>query len=370
MKKRKHYKIPSVEHANNRIVWRPYIRKDQRTDDIRVDRKGRIAPPILLGKVSDDPDAIMQAYLKAKATLEKTQTAKLHTLRWIMQQYMSSRQYHDLALNSRKVNERLISILEHPLEINGEIQSLGDLHISDVSKPLFNQIKESRYQKRLDAGRKGSVHTNREISLISTSLSWAVNYIPNLGIDNNPLLGFKKLKEERNKRYVSDEEYALQYEIASEKENSVLPIVFELAYLTAARSCEVISIKVSDCSPEGIYINRTKGSKSNIIEWSTRLRAAYDAAIKRHKHYKILPFDPNLLLNNNGDNLTHSGLNSAMQRLKQEMKSRGLEETYWNLHLLKSKGVSDANNKRIAGHRSEAMREQYNTKIESFKPAK
>jgi hypothetical protein len=57
-----------------------------------------------------------------------------------------------------------------------------------------------------------------------------------------------------------------------------------------------------------------------------------------------------------------------MKRLKQKMVLKGLGDVYW--HLLKSKAVSDAEDKRIAGHKTEAMRERYNTKLESYKPAR
>jgi hypothetical protein len=59
-----------------------------------------------------------------------------------------------------------------------------------------------------------------------------------------------------------------------------------------------------------------------------------------------------------------------MQRLKKLMESEGMGDVYWSLHKLKSKGVSDARDDRIAGHKSEAMRERYKTKIERHKPAK
>ena len=357
MKKRK-YPIPAVEVANGRIVYRPYIKKADRTDDTQVDRKGRLAPPVLLGKVGDDPDAIMRAYLKAKGTLEKTRAAKLHTLRWVMEQYMTSRQYSELAPNTRRRNEKLQVILQQPIEINGQPDELGNLHVLDVDKPLFNAIKEKRFKLRQEMGQKGNVQTNREISLISSALSWAVNYIPGLGIDINPLLGIKKLAEQPNTRYVTDEEYQTQFAIAVEEKNSVLPLLFELAYLTAARGIEVINLKVSDCTEEGIYIRRTKGSKDNIILWSPRLKQAYVDALERHKKHKILPIDPPLLISRDSCPCTSSGINSAMQRLKRKMEKRGLAHIYWHLHLLKSKGVSDAENDRIAGHKSEAMRER------------
>jgi len=81
-----------------------------------------------------------------------------------------------------------------------------------------------------------------------------------------------------------------------------------------------------------------------------------------------------------GPKLIADTLDDAMQRLKKrmselEMKCRwtsenGLEEIeqdmYWPLHDLKRKGISDADSDKIAGHKSEQMRQRYNVKIESF----
>lgn len=59
-----------------------------------------------------------------------------------------------------------------------------------------------------------------------------------------------------------------------------------------------------------------------------------------------------------------------MQRLKRKMAKKGLDDVYWSLHKLKSKGISDSKDKTIAGHKTEAMRQKYNTKIHIKKPAK
>lgn len=188
----------------------------------------------------------------------------------------------------------------------------------------------------------------------------SVNYVSDIGLDLNPLKSFKKLKEQKNERYVTDEEYDQQLAIAAEDNHNLLPILFELTYLTAARGIEVRNILVSDCSDEGIRVNRTKGSKSNIILWSPRLRDAYHQALARHKLFNIVPNNPPLLLNHYGGYISVSGLKSAMKRLKQKMVLKGLGDVYWHLHLLKSKAVSDAEDKRIAGHKTEAIRERYN----------
>jgi len=52
------------------------------------------------------------------------------------------------------------------------------------------------------------------------------------------------------------------------------------------------------------------------------------------------------------------------------MEEIGKGDVYWSLHKLKSKGISDADNKNIAGHTSEQMKQKYDTKIHKYKPAK
>ena len=74
--------------------------------------------------------------------------------------------------------------------------------------------------------------------------------------------------------------------------------------------------------------------------------------------------DAPLIIGMKGRKLPKSGLDTAMKRLKKKMEEMGLGDNFWSLHKLKAKGVSDAENKRIVGHRSEAMREQYNVKTE------
>ncbi len=69
-----------------------------------------------------------------------------------------------------------------------------------------------------------------------------------------------------------------------------------------------------------------------------------------------------------GQKLTESAIRSAMRRLKQRMEEAGLGDIFWNLHDLKRKGISDAEDDRIGGHKTEAMRNRYKVVVEKFKP--
>ena len=52
------------------------------------------------------------------------------------------------------------------------------------------------------------------------------------------------------------------------------------------------------------------------------------------------------------------------------MIEAGAGEMYWSLHLAKSKGLTDSENDRIAGHVTEAMRKRYFRKLRRHKAAK
>jgi len=363
------YNIKYVHIVNGRVVYRPYITKSERTVDMNLDNHGRIKPPLVLGREGDEPDFIYKAYLNAKEELKKEIYAEANTLGWIVDKYLESRQFKSLAISTQKRSKNLKKILDHPMIINSCDSTLAKLPISQVTKPSFQALAEKRLSDYKKAGRKGEVQVNREITFISGAIRWATNYIHDLGISQNPLKGFVKITETPDNRYVTDDEYDIQFREAEFIADYLQPI-FELTYLLATRGIETLDIRMSDCTNEGIRTHRRKGSKDNIIAWSNRLTKAYKLAISRHKNFKVMQVDPYLITGFSGGQLTKSTLDDAMQRLKRRMVKNGCGDVYWSLHKLKSKGVSDSDNKRIAGHKTEQMRQKYDTKLHIFKPAK
>jgi hypothetical protein len=57
-----------------------------------------------------------------------------------------------------------------------------------------------------------------------------------------------------------------------------------------------------------------------------------------------------------------------MARLRKKMDEAGVDHKFWTLHDLKKKGVSDAEDKKIGGHKTEKMRERYDVKIHAYAP--
>lgn len=363
-----------ISEANGRIVWRPYVAPGDRTH-IDTDKNGFLKPPIRLGPSDATYDEILAAYVAAKASLDAQTGAKKHSLRWVVSKYQASKAFKDLAIGSQIRAETLGRILDQPVRLHSQDTTLGDLNIRLLTRPIVRRLAERRLTDYQSKGRKGTVMVNREITFCSSAVGWAQDNIDNLGIIENPFR-IKKFKEVPNKRYVTDQEYEIQKNFAAKYGEEYLPIVFEITYLVASRGIETLDIKLSDIDPDretgGIYINRRKGSKSNVIEWSDRLFAAYQVAMRSHKKHKISAINAPLIVGSHGKQLKKSSLDTAMQRLKKLMASEehDLGHVYWSLHKLKSKGISDASDDRIAGHKSESMRNRYKTNLERHKPAK
>lgn len=363
------YDIKYVSVSNGRVYYRPYISKKDQYEGIEVDSSNKLKPPVILGKDGDDFDDIYQAYLAAKAQLKKQKSSAKNTLGWIVKQYMDSEQYKDKASSSQKRDLNLKKILDHPIKIDSKDKTLADLHIKNVTKPLFQSLAMKRFRDYQARGRKGNVQVNREMTFLSGAIKWGINFIPDIGVTQHPLSKFIKLKEIPDDRYVTDEEYDIQFAEAAEIADYLQPI-FEITYLLATRGVETFDIKLSHCTDEGIRTHRRKGSKDNIIEWSTRLYAAYEMALARHKEMKVLSIDPYLIAGFTGDRMNESTFQDAMQRLKKHMEEKELGGNFWTLHQLKHKAISDSDDKHIAGHKTEQMRQKYDTKIHKKKPAK
>lgn len=375
-------KLKHVELVNGRWVYRPYIPKNKR-DGLQVDAKGRIKP-IRLGSASDPRHKIVAAYAAAVKLLEVGSDSDRFTLRWMDARYRKSREFKELSASSQKKAATLRKALDHKITLAGKPATLGDLRHNELTTAIINRIIEKRLSALQKAGKKGTVHVNREMTYLAGVVSWAKGMYDE--IKDNPFVGRNRIKEEPSDRYVTDAEYEIQYRIASEM-SDYLPVVFELAYLLASRGCEAISLKITDIRKDrqgnpAIYVSRTKGSINNFIQITPRIQAAIDAAMALHRTRKVSGVY--LVPGPRSARLTQGTLQSRMQDLRGVMKERGITSRwtrkggqnehesplYWTLHALKKKGVTDADDNRIAGHKTDRIREEYTVQAASFKPPK
>ena len=264
-------------------------------------------------------------------------------------------------------------VLQQDIDIGGDLITLGDLHLKRLTKPTIRQVMQVRLEEYKEDGRKGESQVNRELSYLSNVIKWGLEHYDEFAGLGNPCHGITRFKENVRDRYVTDGEYLRQLQIAGAFRD-YLPIVFEITYLTATRGIEALNLKFSDIiqHPEDgrrcIKTRRRKGSKDTYIFLSPRFEAAIDAARELHKKRKVagLYIVPGPGRSTTGK-LKKGTLDSAMQDLKNHMIEAVHGDLFWTLHDLKRKGISDAEDKKIAGQ-SPAMQARYDTKIHAFEP--
>ncbi len=345
-----------VYEANGRMVYRPRVQPP-----LPCDKQGFLKPPVKLGRVGDKEELILAAYLEAKREIEAQATGySQNTLGWLKAQFEVSRRFKELSPASQANLTLMSRMLNHPIKQAGKQITLGDMPASALTKPMLRQLFERRLKQYQDAGKKGSAMVNRERAFLSVLLSWGMQHIEGLGLAQNPCQGITGFKETARTRYVTDDEYNAQMSEAKEV-GAYLPVVFELCYLCAARGSEIVALRRDSIKSEGLLIRRGKGSRDNIIMWSPRLRKAVDDATAMHPTPSL-----HLILNTHGQPLNKSTLDTAMQRLKAKMDAKGLN--FWTLHDLKRKGLTEAKDKAIAGHKTEAMRQRYNVGLDKYEP--
>lgn len=140
-------------------------------------------------------------------------------------------------------------------------------------------IKPVHIHGYLDTRRDTPVSANRDIKLLSNMFSKCIRW----GIlENNPCTGKKieYFKEKSRDRYVNDTEYAKFY---NEYCSPFLQAYLGVKFITGQRQRDVLDIKLSDITKEGIFFLNHKTGKKFIMEISGELQEAIDQAkaIKR-----------------------------------------------------------------------------------------
>lgn len=341
--RKNHKKYPKYVYvANGRIVYKPRI-------------NGKFVRPVRLGKEGMSDAEVWARYNEVVNSVEPE-----GTLAWLSGCYQDSNQFNGLANSTQVSYKKYARVLTH--STNKGRSTVGKSLLSNLSTPLLRQLRDKRADMYLAKG-KTVVYANREITYISGVIAWGLQY-KHLDITHNPCKGITKLKENVRKRYVEGAsdmsgEYKTVYDLASDREQ----VIMELTYCLACRGIEARNLKRTDRLIQGLLVERKKGSKTNIVEYSGRLRNA----IKRALSLQTKIQSKYLIVGANSDQLKESTLNTAMQRLRKACIEQGVEP--FALHDLKRTGFTDAKDDRLTGHKTEAMKNRYRVKHELVKPA-
>lgn len=218
-------------------------------------------------------------------------------------------------------------------------------------------------------GATAPVSANREIALLSHVFRKAIRW----GIASvNPCTGVERNEEVSRDRYVQDWEFAAVYGKAPEH----IQILMDLAYITGQRQADLIGIRLSDLTDDGILFKQAKTGMKICVEWSDALQAVVNRAKAQKKEIQSMY----LVSNKKGQKYTSSGIQTAWQRLmadctatedKDGNKVTPVLEERFTFYDLRAKARSDGEDKRLLGHANpDAMARTYQRKAVKVKPVK
>ncbi|NYT81390.1 tyrosine-type recombinase/integrase [Alcaligenaceae bacterium] len=191
---------------------------------------------------------------------------------------------------------------------------------------------------------------NRVLSFLRVVFTYAVEWQL---VDSNPCVGIRRHEEAKRKRYLTDKEFDAIRAHAHPR----LQIVMDLLFLTGQRVVDVLRIKRSDVTDQGILFEQQKTKAKLLVRWTPQLREAVAAA--------------NALSGN------VLGLNLFRTRARGgKPPSYGVTKDQWNeaclasgvedahIHDIRAKSLTDAKRQgkdpqQLAGHVSAAMTDRY-----------
>lgn len=348
-----HHDKGSISMVSKKKNWPKcvYLENGRIVYKRRIPGTKKFATPIRLGPADMNTAQIWQAYLAMFP-----ERASENSLNWLIQEYFKSSKFKNLKPGTQANYRKLAKIAEHPVD-NGS-STIGRLDVRDFTTPMMRRLLDIRVKQSSPSW------ANRQLAFISLVFTWGMEYVDDLlEVNINPCAGVKKLHENKGKEYVTPEMYQATYNLASEREQ----VIMEIAYLVACRGQEVMNLKRTDILPEGLLVERLKGSNTNIVLWSPRLRMAIDRSLRLHRDDNLI--SPYLIPGKGSEGqLPKSTFDTAWQRLKHKVEAAGYKS--FTPHALKGTGYTDGEDDNLTGHATEQMKKLYRLKPTLVKPAK
>ncbi|MDA3922721.1 MAG: hypothetical protein PF501_18895 [Salinisphaera sp.] len=284
---------------------------------------------------------------------EETAGTRQNTLGWLFDKFIKSAHFRELADSTQAMYKRNARTIESASIKGG--RKFGEIPIKGLTPGVFRKYMDRRSEDAY-------VQANRELSFIKSAFAWA--YERDM-VTGNPAAKVKKNKETPRDKYVEDAEYLFV------RDRATPPIyaAMELAYLCRARINEVLKFDRAMIRDEGLLLERSKGSKTQLIGWTPRLREAIrQGRVGRDGNTKLSRY---IISRNDGSQMQYAGFKSAWARLKAKCKKDGMTVDF-TYHDLKAKGVSDfdGDKHKASGHKSPRMTAIYDRKRETIKATK
>jgi len=191
-----------------------------------------------------------------------------------------------------------------------------------------------------------SANLYRNVLLCAMDRAFMLNII-----ERNVVTDVKPYPANKRDRYITDAEFVA----IRGKATPTLKIIMDLCYQTGQRISDVLAIKHSDISEEGIYVLQSKTKHRMVIGWSPELRQVVADAKALHKCLRGMT----LLHTRRGTPFTYSTIRTLWDRARTAAK---VEDAH--IHDIRAKAATDAekqgqDSKKLLGHRSESSHNRY-----------
>jgi integrase len=306
------------------------------------------------------------------------------SLRYLCGEFEKSDQYTGLAKKTKADYDYSRDVLlAFPTKIPGK--TLGDLAVKKFTPALVQRVVDKIAQQGTPSK---SAHALRYLRRL---MQWGRNrgYV-----DSNPAQGIEAPKERKQRRLPAPTVMMALIQRAQERgqltrgqKGACAPylwFVMEISYLCRLRGIETVTLTDANETPEGVLTNRRKGSRDNVVRWTPRLQAAWDAAKEyraavwkeKAKPFPISAEQRPVIVAAHGGSLSKSSLDTAWQRFIVQAVKDGVikEEERFGLHDLKRRGITDtvgtrADKQEASGHRDESMLDVYDLSVPTVSPA-
>lgn len=306
------------------------------------------------------------------------------SLAFLCEQFHESDQFKDLAKKTQEDYEYCRQILiAVPTKQQG--MSLGELAVKKFTSPLVQRVVD---KIAAEGTPSKAAHVLRYWRRL---LKWGKNrgYV-----ELNVATGVEAPKERKQRRLPTAAVMAAlvkfahqQGQLARGQKGACSPYlwyVIEISYLCRLRGIETVTLTDANETEVGVQTNRRKGSRDNIVRWSPRLRAAWEAAkavrMKAWAEHRVpVSIDPEqrpLIVAAHGGPLKKSSLDTAWQRFIVQAIEQGIirEDERFGLHDLKRLGITEtkgnrADKQEASGHRTASMLDVYDLSIPVVEPS-
>lgn len=274
------------------------------------------------------------------------------------------REWAKLEGTSRPQGMTVADAIAHYLQISQKHLSARTIENYEWSAkaliPVFGEMRMDEVERKdvyAYLTKKGNVSANRDRALLSA----VYNHMLNAGIfkGENPCLRMQYRNPEKpRKRYITDGELEALVQVSSTRFGTML----RFAYATGMRQLDIITLRLTAASDDGIEYEDSKTGKRRVIEWTDELKAIWRAAAGAR-----IGAQP-VFLTRDGQAYTSSGVRASWRHVKIRAKLPDL-----HFHDIRRKSGSDADDdshaQRLLGHSDpKVTRKHYRAKPERVQP--